>query len=288
MISRVSWSSSTISMVDMAVPLILQQLAGSDPPRPSSPADPTAPSESAATPKKREISKNIRVSDRPLLFPNHRIDKELLSGAKNGKLHIHAAIPPIIEAGSSPDEPLIDLLHRPHRWVGHRPEVWRIWAIVAIQDAVILITLRWHPTRIADQSAYFALIQAIGRPRRADDVLLHHHRPHIVRAEEHGQLPDLRAHGHPATLKRWDVVQEKPGNGQHPQVFLRPRHPHHPATEDVFIGRFIISPVNRRIPFVGPTQWRVLPLERPVNEGRVRTRVQGSGIRVQVRFGEHS
>ena len=60
---------------------------------------------------------------------------------ENRQLHADALIPPIIQPRSRPYEPLIDLRDRPNRRVGLRPEVWRIWAIVAIQHAVILITL---------------------------------------------------------------------------------------------------------------------------------------------------
>ena len=62
------------------------------------------------------------------------------------------------------------------------------------------------------------LVHAVGRAGRPHDVLLDHHRPHVVGAEEQAQLPHLAALRDPRRLEVVEVVEDQPGDRQGPQV----------------------------------------------------------------------
>src|SRR5436190_11736328 len=87
---------------------------------------------------------------------------------------------------------------------------------------------------------------AVRRAGRRDDVLLDHHRAHVVGAEAEGDLADLHALRHPARLDVVDVVEVDPRHGLREQVVER--------------GRHVLGPYLRGEPIA-------VVLERPGDEG---------------------
>ena len=148
------------------------------------------------------------------------------------------------------------------------------------QQVVLVVALRGNEAGITNQSADHRLVEAIGRAGCADDILLHHHRSHIVRAVVQRDLPDMRAHRHPARSDRIDIVEIQPTQRLRAQVIRGSSHAHAPAEQgmgvlipgaiefrhDVAGERLVKIVAFTLAPFQAPPQRRVLALERPGDE----------------------
>src|SRR4029078_1071840 len=93
--------------------------------------------------------------------------------AEDGELQFDAAVRAVVESWRGADELLVDPANIPDARSGVGAQVRRIRAVVALPDVVVLTALRRDQPRVADQPADLPLVELVGCPRGADDVLLH-------------------------------------------------------------------------------------------------------------------
>ena len=103
-------------------------------------------------------------------------------------------------------------------------QVRRTRPFMEVQNPVLVVTLSRNEPRLPHEVTDDGLVQAVGRARGTDDVLLHHDAAHVVGPEEQPELSDLRSHRDPGASDRVDIVQVESAQGLHPQVFRGPGH----------------------------------------------------------------
>ena len=152
-----------------------------------------------------------------------------------------------------------------------------------LQKVVGVVSLCGHVACVSDESADHRFVQAMRASRRGDDVLLHHHRTHVVGTPEQAHLSDVRPHGHPARADRIDVVQKQPAECLGSEIGTCPGDTSS-STELRVVGAFALSVetghrisrewqrevvIRTETPLLDPAQRGVRGLKRPGDECHV-------------------